>query len=413
MFLAKVNQDGDTIWTRSINLGSGYCYQPSVQETSDFGTILSGTMYENDKTEIYVSVVKMNSAGEIEWVKKITGPENFTYASRIKQTPDGGFTLFGSCKSGSSNYITKPFLLKLSPSGDFEWAKSFVFQNVQNGEAIDMVVVEGGLGLLTSLEDYATLIKTDFDGNFIWGRKSDAYLGIEIYSNSYPKLNITSDGGFIFTVEMGCVKLDSYGNYQWDQFIELYSLEVIEIEDGGYLVCGNGPLLVIDKLGTSNPQIGIIKTDSVGNSSECVWGGWGGNIVNIVPDIQPISINFLQTIDSIFCPAIAVIDTAIYVDPGCVAFIGGVNENPSEPLKLSIYPNPSEGIFQVGINKQDISGFASLVIFNILGEKVFKTTDLGIFGSVIDLRAQPGGVYFVRCQMGEVVLSEKIVVSHK
>jgi len=54
-----------------------------------------------------------------------------------------------------------------------------------------------------------------------------------------------------------------------------------------------------------------------------------------------------------------------------------------------------------------------LAIFNILGEKVFETMDPAIFGSAIDLRTRPEGVYFIRCQMGEVVLSGKIVVSHK
>lgn len=412
MFVSKITQDCDTIWTRLVDLGSGYCYQPSVQETSDFGIILSGTMYDTDKTEISVAAIKMNDSGEIEWSKKITNSGNSTYVSRIKQTIGGGFILFGSMRTLNPYYFIEPYLLKLSSNGDFEWAKTLISTNFQYGEAIDFVDVDDGLALLTNINDFATIIKTDFNGSFVWGRKINTFLGIEFYSNSYPKLNKTSGSDLIFACGWGdLIKLDITGNKEWSRYIDLYSLEVIESDDGGFMVVGNGPLMGV-KSETYNPQIGIIKTDSIGNSSDCVWGG-SSNAIDIVPDIQAFTLNVEQLNGTISCPGTSVVDTAIYTDPGCVAFIGGVNENPSAPIILSIFPNPSNGIFQVGINKQDINGFTSLAIYNIMGEKVFETTDPLILASAIDLRAQPDGVYFVRCLVGENVLSEKIVISDK
>lgn len=413
LFFTKINQDGDTIWTRSLDVGNVYINSTSIQETFDNGMIVSTTIQESSKSGCAVSVVKMKDSGEIEWTKKITGSETHTYNSRVQQTPDSGFILFGSSSTDHPNYTSKPILIKLTPDGDYEWAKSIVFPDIQHAEAMDMVVVEDGLGLLASLEDYATLIKTDFGGDFVWGKKSNYGINSEFYSSSFPKLNKTTDHGFIFAGGNWSgfmIKTDSNGNYQWGQDLFLYSLEAVESDDGGYLVVGNGPLYGVDKMETYGPQIGIIKTDSFGNSSDCIYQDYFSS-VDIVPGIQPFTINVEQATSIASYSATPVVDTTIYIDPGCVAFIGGVAENPSEPLKLSIYPNPSDGIFQVGINKQDISGFTSLAVFNILGEKVFETADSGIFGLAIDLRAQPGGVYFVHCTMGEKVLSGRIVIS--
>ncbi len=412
MFVTKITRDCDTIWTRLVELGSGVYYRPSLQETNDFGTIILETVYDNSKSGNYIIVLKISGSSEIEWVRKISSIEGSIFSSRIKQTPDGGFVVFGSIFAGSPTFFIAPFLLKLSSTGDYEWRKVYAFQDILNAEAIDLVMVDDGLVLLTALNNNASIVKTDFDGNLVWGKTSGVQLSIELnYSYTYPKLNPTLDGGFVFTCgnwgEM--VKLDLNGNKEWSRYVDLYSLEAIESDHGGFMVVGNGPLYGL-KSETFNPQIGIIKTDSIGNSSECVWTGYS-NFIDKTPSIQQITMNIEQVDATISCPATSVVDTAIYVDPGCVAFIGGVAENPSEPLKLSIYPNPSDGIFQVGINKQDISGFASLAIFNILGEGVFETNNPAILQSVIDLRAQPEGVYLVRCLVGEKTLSARIVIS--
>jgi len=349
LFFTKINQDGDTIWTRSIDLGYGFCYRPSLQETNDFGTIILETVYDNSKSENYIIVLKINGSSEIEWVRKISSIEGSIFSSRIKQTPDGGFVVFGSVFAGSPSFFFAPFLLKLSSTGDYEWRKVYAFQDILNAEAIDLVMVDDGIVLLTALNNNASIVKTDFDGNLVWGKTSGVQLSIELnYSNTYPKLNPTSDGGFVFSCgnwgEM--VKLDLNGNKEWSRFVDLYSLEAIESDNGGFMVVGNGPLYGV-KSETFNPQIGIIKTDSIGNSSECVWGGYS-NFIDKTPSIQQITMNIEQVNATISCPASPVVDTAIYTDPGCVAFIGGVAENPSEPLNLSIYPNPSAGIFQLG-----------------------------------------------------------------
>ena len=77
-----------------------------------------------------------------------------------------------------------------------------------------------------------------------------------------------------------------------------------------------------------------------------------------------------------------------------------VNEqNASE--KISFYPNPSEGKFQVSSFKFQVS---SLEINNVMGEKVFYSTQQ-LNNSTIDLSSQPKGMYFFKLKNENETLS--------
>jgi PKD repeat protein len=74
----------------------------------------------------------------------------------------------------------------------------------------------------------------------------------------------------------------------------------------------------------------------------------------------------------------------------------GVGEN-AENVKLSIYPNPAKGIFNININS-DILNKADLKVVDALGKVVYEQQGLSIQGShqsSIDLSNHPEGVYFV------------------
>ncbi len=63
-------------------------------------------------------------------------------------------------------------------------------------------------------------------------------------------------------------------------------------------------------------------------------------------------------------------------------------------LDLTIFPNPSEGKFQLAVNDKGFTK-GEMGIYNVMGEKVFESM---IYNetSTIDLSNQPKGIYFVR-----------------
>jgi photosystem II stability/assembly factor-like uncharacterized protein len=88
-------------------------------------------------------------------------------------------------------------------------------------------------------------------------------------------------------------------------------------------------------------------------------------------------------------------------------FVTGSEFN-EEPENVSVFPNPSDGIFQIAF---DNSGITSLEIFNVLGEKVYSTTNF-IHGipCEINLSNSPKGIYFVKIYEGKIFYSEKIMI---
>jgi len=64
---------------------------------------------------------------------------------------------------------------------------------------------------------------------------------------------------------------------------------------------------------------------------------------------------------------------------------------------VNIFPNPGEGKFTVRVSK--LQNSMPLVVYNILGEKVYKTM-LTAAQTDINLTTQPAGIYYVSVGQG-------------
>ncbi len=79
------------------------------------------------------------------------------------------------------------------------------------------------------------------------------------------------------------------------------------------------------------------------------------------------------------------------------------NINTVEAGKVSIYPNPSNGIINVNITSKE----AMLAVYNVLGEQVINVKAFG-GNNTIDLSSFSAGTYFVRVTENEKVITKKI-----
>jgi len=83
-----------------------------------------------------------------------------------------------------------------------------------------------------------------------------------------------------------------------------------------------------------------------------------------------------------------------------------------ETTKLSVYPNPSTGIFNVQI-PAITSGIATIQVFDASGRKVYSTEVSAISGNQnqqINLSNQPKGNYVVKMNLDGKLFTEKVVV---
>jgi hypothetical protein len=118
--LIKINDLGDTLWTRSYtkySLNEAY----AVRQTTDGGYILVGSAYGSGNYDIYI--VKTDSFGDTLWTMTIDNSQN-DVARSVQQTADGGYVIAGFENSLGLNN-TDIYLAKLSESGAIEWERTY------------------------------------------------------------------------------------------------------------------------------------------------------------------------------------------------------------------------------------------------------------------------------------------------
>lgn len=214
--LVKFNNAGNMQWTTSYggaNREYGYC----IQQTSDGGFIMAGhTQISGSNWDIYL--VKVNSAGTLQWTKLFGGASATEITSRVRQTSDSGYAILGyttSFGSGGADVL----LLKTNSTGNLQWSKTYGGSANDYGNGL-WVTADGGFALGGSTSSFGNggdgyLIKTDGNGNLQWSK---------IYGNTggegFVSAQQTTDQGYMLFGSTGSygngdfylVKTDSLGN---------------------------------------------------------------------------------------------------------------------------------------------------------------------------------------------------------
>ncbi len=134
IFLMKVNDDGDTLWTKCYG-GMGDEVLFDIRPTSDNGFIMAGYagLVDGDVNANYGGadfwVLKLNSDGDTMWTKCLGGSEN-DIPRAVIETDDGGYLAGGytfsddGCVHGHHGE-EDVWVVKLDAQGDTLWTRCF------------------------------------------------------------------------------------------------------------------------------------------------------------------------------------------------------------------------------------------------------------------------------------------------
>ncbi|WP_312351975.1 T9SS type A sorting domain-containing protein [Sphingobacterium multivorum] len=217
----KLDSEGKIEWQKTF--GGIYAdHLRSAVQTRDGGYLLGGSSNSpesGNKTEKSYGmsdywVIRLDPKGEIEW-QKVYGGDGDDQLQALLQTKDGNFLLAGSSssattgnKNASNGKGTDFWLLKIDPSGEIVWQKSY-----DNGQT----------DLLTSLEE-------NKDGSLL--------LGGHAQSETYVTRKKDREG----INDYIAIKTDDKGEEQWTRTVgsngEDILRKVIETRDGGYILAG-------------------------------------------------------------------------------------------------------------------------------------------------------------------------------
>ncbi len=411
LYLMKIALNGDTIFSRMIAT-VGATYVQSIQQTPGHGFILTGWQ-ELDTSPYYtLFVAKTDSAGNVSWFRQY---HSFypSYGYSARPATGGGYLVAGRAP-GSTPFQESALLMKLSDTGDVVWCK-----NVQTGTGSHMScndVVEtpdGLLLLLSSSNNDWYLVRTDTSGNFQSAVSSYHFAVNYEYGYPRPKMRAISGNRFIFlTPSWGyddqLLVVDQTGTQIYRHVVHIITADIALRPDQGFMILGNGPIMGVMMANTTNPQIGIMATDSTGVTSSCaepMMLTWENK--QLITTDYPLS-SYIVTTSESYAPAME--STTLSYWDGCVTVTGDVGEMQKQAPGVVVTPNPNSGVFILSLDGGGaISG--RVEIYNSHGKRVYDSEIDFVGAHEIDLKGVPDGLYLISIITKAGIFHQKTIIS--
>ena len=250
----------DILWKKNFGLNTADDFGQSVVETNDGNIVIAGYTGSYGAGGFDVWLIKTDADGNILWSKTYGGAGD-DYAYSIKQTEDGGFIIGGATNSfgvGGLDY----YLIKTDSLGDTLWTKTYGNANddfcLSLETTTDGYVLAGKKNSNLPFHPDLFLVKTDFNGNFLW-EKNYSTSGKDIIHS----IKQTSLNEFILACEWDdsgmLMKVDWFGDSLWTKSEPVSPRDIIISESGGYLLTGVGGEA------SAENNLALLKTDSLGN----------------------------------------------------------------------------------------------------------------------------------------------------
>jgi len=162
IWVLKVDTLGDTVWTRTYG-GAMDENVVEILETNDGGYFLAGITRSFGAGDNDIYLMKINNNGDTIWTKTIGG-DSSDVINGISDLEDGGYILAGYTKSFDSTYQQRAYLVKVDSIGDTIWTKEYNQPYLYAFNAVKETNDNGFI--LTGM--YGCLIKLDSLGNELW-----------------------------------------------------------------------------------------------------------------------------------------------------------------------------------------------------------------------------------------------------
>ncbi|MEO5572464.1 MAG: T9SS type A sorting domain-containing protein [Bacteroidia bacterium] len=381
IFVIKVNDSGDTLWTRIIGDTLYYDAATNLVANNDGGCTISGrvTSYGEGYRDVMLS--RLDANGNIIWFHTYGG----LYVEEgmaVTHTDDNGYVITGGTETFSSNGYFDVYMMRIDSVGDIVWSKTY-----------------GG----DKIEATYCIVPAD-DGGFVVTGFTDSWAYLHLRTGN-PLSILGDDSSHVFLM-----KVNAFGDTVWARAIggttqdEAYAL--INAADGGYIVGAYSSSFS----GTDSLDAFIIHTDSLGNS--------GCHSYPVSPDIgNPATIQnnynpgFTSGLVITNPPTIQDSVTFLESDP---CFGVSVEENKTVHDAVSIFPNPFR-TSAVILLPENWKTPVNVTIYDVPGKKI-RSENVLLSGNEIKIERKnlPEGIYFIEIRTSEKYIARiKILIAGK
>lgn len=267
----------------------------SLKLTHDGGYIIAGSYDVSGLLSAEYYIIKLDATGDTLWANTYGQKVDTTLTSNrdgagneaydIIQTFDSGYMVVGEAHTFDSLGKSDIFILKLTPTGDTSWGKTYGGLNSDYGYKI-IQLSDSGYIISGYTESYgsgirdAYVMRLNSVGDTLWAK---AYGGNSIDGSS--DFIQTKDGGFLLvgnTFSFGAggsdvyaVKIDRNGTVLWEYAYgginNDFGNSVVQTQDSGFVISGSS-----ESFGSGQRDVYVLKLDSIGTLVwSKVFGGTG------------------------------------------------------------------------------------------------------------------------------------------
>jgi len=419
----KYNSLGDTLWIRSYTgSGSGHNWTfPTSIFVDDSGYVYVAGTSENSfslhgLTQDY-TIFKYSPLGVQLWVARYNGPgDDADWVNSMTVDSLGNVYVTGTAGGGSTgsadsyNDITT---IKYNSEGTVIWEKTYIGPGTSwdEGSMITLdnlgnVYVTGKTVSSTSTHEDIITIKYTNDGTELWkkffnGPGSTTDEGTALAVDKMHSVYVTGKSYYssLNGFDIITIKYDSLGTQLWAQNFNGFSNENDIAKEIALDDAGNIYVLGTTVNTTTSEDYQLIKYDPAGTRQ---WEEKFTNSNGAGSQEYAVAL-FVDELNNIYAAGMSALDYAVVkYSPHT-----GVEKMPGQ-RSVTLFPNPSGGKFTV---KMDNSEVGMIEIYNLQGEKIYYALNLKQQTSnEIDLTSHSKGIYFVKINAGDKIITKKIVI---
>ena len=405
----RININGDTVLEKrfpktncSYSTGIGN----SLIRCYDGNLVQAGTYIDSSSIYWDALLVKLTENGDTLWTKTYGGA-NYDLANIVCQTPDSGFVLMGGTQSFGMGTTGDFYLIKTDKNGNLIWQHTYgtlAIENCVSGQ----ITLDGGFIVSGYRGGNLYIVKTDSGGIFQWdqvysGTSQSAFIK-QLPDSTYILVGAKNVGGLAGQAYMA--KLTKAGVIIWQQTYggagdqQFYAMPII-LNDGSIVCSGVSTL-------TTTPWGLLIKTDSSGNQQWLRTYYSNPNIDNYIYDVKHTSDNGFILTGSGFGTSqdawVVKVDSNGCEVAGCNV---GVEEEKTELNNISVYPNPSNGVFTISATGTKIK---EVRVMDVFGRIIIEINALSTNTFNLDISQYSQGIYYIRItnENGEIMVKKLI-----
>jgi hypothetical protein len=198
-WLLKIDNKGDTLWTRRYTSGDNYSLNwEMLVKSGSRGYAGIESIDVDGEGPIVTGMVLFDDNGDTLWTKCLSCPPYNCHVNSLCTAFDGGFILTGMQLNGDNWDVV---LLKVDSEGEMEWSEIFGGGDWEMGHSVKQTAdggyiiggTSGSFGLPNNLD--AWLIKTDSLGHEVWSET----LGGVAENERAINVHALSDNGYYVT----------------------------------------------------------------------------------------------------------------------------------------------------------------------------------------------------------------------